>query len=263
MKYLKIKSIVGSPDFGGCKPVFVIAEDNKEYLLKFRDDGNEKDMTIFSEYLAYSIIDLFNININTPKINFLIIENEDIELFENAFENKLINYESLEFAKKSIGTNLGILKIENPLQIEHVENNIFFKNLKNMDNFILNNDRTKGNSNILKSKKDGKLYAIDFGWAFASHRIYENIDDIDKLEDIILTSERSIFDCNITLNKDYLLKIVEHNKSLKLKYDKLSLEFPYDWEIEENDINKLISIVLYRMKNDYIWNKKDCENDMG
>lgn len=60
IKLYPIQSIVKDAGFGGTKPIIVKAN-NKEYVLKTRDDGTDlKDLGIFNELLSYQLIEYFH-----------------------------------------------------------------------------------------------------------------------------------------------------------------------------------------------------------
>jgi len=261
---LKIKRILRSADYGGSKPVWILAEDNQEYLLKFRYDEFELDISIFCEYLSYRLIQELELNINIPEFSFIEIFEEDIELFENAFKNKLITLESFEFAKKSIGINFGVKKIPNvvkaPNNIKHSDINPII----HIDNYVLNQDRTPDNPNILVSLENNNIYAIDFGLALLEHRIYEEIDNLQNLDEQPLIS--SAYHCNIKefdfyLFKNYKLdKILQINKPLNKIKDIISYiieEMPDEWKpIEKKE--KIIDLISFRTLNKKIWEKNKC-----
>jgi hypothetical protein len=63
---LEVKQIVEQTSYGATKPLIIVANNNKKYILKFRnssDYDNEKDLHIFNEYLAYKLIELSHLQI--------------------------------------------------------------------------------------------------------------------------------------------------------------------------------------------------------
>jgi len=263
---LEIKRILKSTDFGGTNPVWIIANDNNEYLLKFRYDENELDVSNFFEYLSYRLIQELRLNINIPEFNIINITEKDLILFENAFENKLITLESYEFAKKSVGPNFGVKKILNvqkaPDNINHPE----IKNIIHIDNYVLNQDRTPSNPNILISLDDkNKIYTIDFGLALLEHRIYENIYNLQDINDPLFSAA---YHCNIQKYEFYLFKkyqiekdkIIKTNKTFDEIKDIISYiidEMPDEWEPKENK-EKIINLIAYRILNIKIWESQKC-----
>lgn len=263
---LGIKRILSSADYGSSKPVWITANDNQEYLLKFRYDDSELDISIFCEYLSYRIIQEFRLDINIPEFNIINITGKDLMLFENAFKNRLISLESYEFAKKSIGPNFGVKKILNirkaPDDIKHPE----IKNIIHIDNYVLNQDRTPSNPNILISlENNNKIYTIDFGLALLEHRIYENIYNLQDINDPLFSSA---YHCNIKKYEFYLFKkypiekekIIKINKNLNEIKDIISYiidEMPDEWEPKE-DKEKLINLISFRILNKKIWENQKC-----
>lgn len=257
--YLRIKRVLGKTDFGGCKPVWVIADDNKEYLLKFRQDDNEKDISNFNEYVAYQLDKALNFNLSPQAIKFIMIDDGDIELFEKA----PIEYESIEFAKKSIGLNIAIEKIPDVQKVEDLSVKAFRKRVANLDNIILNSDRTSNNPNILFSSHTNRYYVIDYGLALLDHRVYNAL----KNRDDISSHAMKLQNCNVTANDFYIFKgetKINFAKSFKDIFDivrTIILECPDDWEPLQfsEEIADLITNRIINRRLFLATNKCPCE----
>jgi len=259
MDILRIKRVLGQPDFGGCKPVWIRADDGVEYLLKFRYDGNEMDISNFNEYLSYRITDMLNYKISPQGIKFITIHSDDIILFENA----KVDIESVEFAKKSLGTNLGIQKIPFAQKAESVTNSTFKKQVANIDNYVLNSDRNKENPNLLFNKQNSKYYAIDYGLALLSHRVYEKIKDGDDIGQYVMQLQN----CNVTEDMFYVFK---NQKKIQIKsefkevLDKILAiidECPSEWEPTKYR-EQIAEIVAFRMLNRRLFDKHKCPSEL-
>lgn len=257
--YLRIKRVIGKTDFGGCKPVWIIANDNKEYLLKFRQDENEKDISNFNEYLGYQLDKIFDFNLSPQEIKFIMIDKSDIQLFQDA----PIDYESIQFAKKSIGLNIAIEKIPNAIKPSFIDTKIVRKRIANLDNFILNSDRTKDNPNILYSTQTGKYHVIDYGLALLDHRVYNALKRFDDIS----AYEMKLRDCNVTAGEYYILK-GEAKINFAMSFQdifaivhKIILECPDDWEPLQFNI-EIADLIANRILNKRLFlatNKCPCE----
>jgi len=97
---LQIKKIVGSLPYGNSKPIKIIADDNKTYILKFRKDHLKgKDRSNTNEYIAYKLIEHFKMKIAPQKLKLIEIDDLAITLAEKSSISK----ESLTYFKASKG----------------------------------------------------------------------------------------------------------------------------------------------------------------
>lgn len=179
IEYLKIKDVIESADYGATAPVWVRASNDKTYLLKFRHERDaEKDISNFNEFLAFMLMKELGIRIYKYNIAFIVIDEPSLRLFINK-----VSVDSLNNARNSIGTNIGILKIENAQKFQFSDlnkiPNALVKRIANIDNIMMNSDRTKENPNILYDPRTKKYSPIDFGLSLLSHRVYEAIKSGD------------------------------------------------------------------------------------
>lgn len=263
IKPFHIQSIVKDAGFGGTCPIIVRAND-KEYVLKTREDGtNPKDLGVFNEALAYQILNYLEINISPQEIVYLFIGDDFIDMAQTAYNENMIQAESLEYIKGSKGFNLGVEYLHYAMEplSEIINNDKFIKDIAHIDNYIMNCDRQRGNINILQDKLDQrKYYAIDFGNALADGICYKKIQN----------SEAGIFvngaysHCNATLSGRYILKnetkrLIKRGRNIKediviirqILADIMD-SFPPEWEplLHKSDI---IDIVATRLKSKKIF----------
>jgi len=271
MKLFPIQKIVKDAGFGASVPI-IIQADNKEYLLKTKEDGMESSFSIFNELLAYQLIDYFDYNIAPQEIIFLYIDDNFIEMAEVAYNEGIIKEESYENITKSKGVNIGIEYLHTAMEPldGKINNNKFIEDIVHIDNYIMNCDRTEKNINILQDKNDlRRYYAIDFGNALSDGVLYEKIleDDMD------IFSIEKFSECNVTLSNRYILK--EKTKELvkkgRINRDDIATirqvlsdiidMFPPEWEPVEYK-NDIIDIVSTRLKSKKIFNTEEdskCE----
>lgn len=229
---LGIRRIVGSPDFGGTRPVWIVANDDREYLLKFRYDGMQKDISIFNETLARLFVDEFNLEINIPPLKYVELREDDIFLFEDARKCRLIDDESLKNAKSSIGINIGVFKIDHAQKACDGFTNKLVKNTAYIDNALLNKDRYTQNPNILYAKGERRHYIIDFGQALLEHRAYEAM-----LNGNYGNYALALQTCDILKDERYLLRkamrktpVKEQFKTIYSKILNIIEKLPEEWE---------------------------------
>jgi len=197
---LKIRRITGAPAYGGTHPVWIVANNDQEYLLKFRDDGNEKDISIFNELVAYKLATYLKNPYLVSSIEQIIIDTEDIFLFEDAYRANLIDSDALNYAKASVGINIAVAKINKPEKATKFTK-VFQKSIANIDNYLINRDRYKENTNVLYCKENKQIYVIDFGLSLLEHRIYEKL-----LDGEYSTHEETLLQCDVTKDERYLFK---------------------------------------------------------
>ncbi|MFY9085389.1 HipA family kinase [Aliarcobacter cryaerophilus] len=258
LKLLRIKSIIKSAGFGGSKPIIVTADNDKTYVLKTREDGtNPKDLGIFNELLGYQLHDFLGFNISPQDICYFYIDDDFLEMANNAFQERIIEQESYLYIKDSKGVNLGIEYIENAMEIIDYESlsNVFKKSTMQLDNYIMNYDRVKDhNPNILQDKYDKrKFYAIDYGNALADGILYQRIQETEL--DIFEAGKYS--SCNALLSsKRYMFR---DEKSLmrhkQIKDDLATItdflnaiidEMPRNWEILVYRV-QLVDVIALRL----------------
>ena len=269
MKLFPIQKIVKDAGFGASVPIIIQAND-KEYLLKTKEDGMQPhSLGIFNELLAYQLIDYLGYTIAPQEIIFLYIDENFVEMAEVAYKEGIIQEESYDNISDSLGVNIGIEYLHNamePLDGE-INNKSFIKDIVHIDNYVMNCDRTKDNINILQDKNDlSRYYAIDFGNALSDGIFYEKILE----NDIDIFSTAIFLECNVTLSKRYILK--EKTKEL-VKIGKINRDnidtirqvlsniidvFPPEWEpIKYKD--DIIDVISVRLKSRKIFNTKKCE----
>lgn len=272
MKIFPIQKIVKDAGFGASVPI-IIQANNKEYLLKTKEDGMQThSLGIFNELLAYQLIDYLNYNIAPQEIVFLHIDSNFVEMAEVACREGLIQKESYENISKSLGVNIGIEYLYNTMEPLNgkIENKSFIEDIVHIDNYIMNCDRTQKNINILQDKSDlRRYYAIDFANALSDGILYERI--IEDSLDIFSTAKFS--ECNVTLSNRYVLKeeAKEFVKKGRINKDNISTirqtlsdiidMFPPDWvAIEHKDA--IIDVISIRLKSRKIFSTEEdskCE----
>lgn len=267
VKPYHIQSIIKDAGFGGSCPIIVKAND-KEYVLKTRDDGmNSLSLGVFNELLAYQLIEYLGINIAPQEIVYLYIDDAFINMAEIACNERIIKDESLEYIKESKGFNLGIEYLHYAMEAlsEVINNDTFIKDIAHIDNYMMNCDRSKGNINILQDKLDQrKYYAIDFGNALADGMCF----------DMIQKGKANVFsigaysNCNTTLSGRYILKddtkrLIKRGRKIKQdiviirqKLADIIDSFPPDWEpVLHKDA--IIDIIATRLKSRKIFEVND------
>ncbi len=258
LKLLRIKSIIKSAGFGGSKPIIVTGENDKTYVLKTREDGtNPKDLGIFNELLGYQLHDFLDFNISPQDICYFYIDDDFIEMAENAFKQNIIEEESYSYIKESKGINIGIEYIENAMEIIDYKNltKVFKQTTMQLDNYIMNYDRVKdSNPNILQDKSDKrKFYAIDYGNALADGILYQRIQETEL--DIFEAGKYS--SCNALLSsRRYMFRdetSLMNYKELKDDLDTISNflsgiieEMPQDWEVLVYKV-QLVEVIALRL----------------
>lgn len=223
---LYIKEVLYQAEFGGTKPVFIRATDEKEYLLKFRDSDQDKDVSIFNEYLGYGLIQHLNYTISPQRYGVLEIDEMGLNVLELAYKEGLLCNESIGYARNSLGPNFIVEKIENIVKPIKIENTTFCSHVKRIDNLIMNRDRYKENPNILKSLTSTQYYAIDFGLAMLESRVHEVL-----IANTYSTYAMSLGQCDAAKDERYLFKDITQRPK----------------KVDPNEIHDIISNVIDNM----------------
>jgi len=264
MKLFSIQKIVKDAGFGASVPI-IIQADNKEYLLKTKEDGMQPySLGIFNELLAYQLIDYLDYNIAPQEVVFLYIDDNFVEMAEVAYKEGIIKKESYENIADSLGVNIGIEYLHTAMEPldGKIDNKKFIEEIVHIDNYIMNCDRTVKNINILQDKNDlRRYYAIDFGNALSDGILYKKI--LENSKDVFSIGIFS--ECNVTLSNRYALK--EETKKLvkkgRINKDDISTirqvlsdiidMFPSEWEPIEHK-NDIIDVLSTRLKSRKIFN---------
>lgn len=248
---LQIKKIVGSLPYGNSKPIKVVADDNKTYILKFRKDHlNGKDRSNTNEFIAYKLIEHFGLKIAPQKLKLIEIDDLAITLAESSNITK----ESLAYFKASKGINIAIEFLENARKSTKAEiNNLtFIKAVRTIDNIMLNDDRDINNTNILQDQiKKNQYYAIDWGLSLNRAELYSDVKTgainscFMKLQNVdIVNTPYYIF-------KDIKGFISVENKDVEGIIRKIIESIPLEWETNfcaETIIQLLTSRVQNKIK---------------
>lgn len=172
---LHITRILGSLPYGKSKPIKIVANDGKSYILKFRKDNvNGKDRSNTNEYIAYKLIEHFGFKIAPQKLEFIEIDDLAITMAKSSNISK----ESLNYLIASKGVNLGIELLENCEKAirKEIHNKRFMQEVKTIDMVMMNPDRDRDNTNILKDiTKTNSYYAIDWGLSLDATELYSDV----------------------------------------------------------------------------------------
>jgi len=245
---LQIKKIVGSLPYGNSKPIKIVADDNKTYILKFRKDHLKgKDRSNTNEYIAYKLIEYFNLKIAPQKLEFIEIDDLAIILAEKSNITK----ESLDYFKASKGINIAIEFLDNVRKTtkDEIPPKSFIKAVRTIDNIMMNDDRDIDNTNILQDQtKRNKYYAIDWGLSMDSAELYSDV----KTGDI---NNRYMYFQNIDVvnRPHYIFKGTKGFTSVNKKdiegiIRKIIESIPTQWETHYCN-EEIIAILISRVQN--------------
>ncbi|MEN4053806.1 HipA family kinase [Sulfurimonas sp. NWX79] len=227
---LWIKEVVKSADFGGTGPIFIVASDNREYILKFRMSDEGMDIQNFNEYLGYKISQEFNLGISPHEIKIINIDELGYNEIQKAYEKGKVSENSLKYATQSFGPNIAIERLKNVQKTTSIENNTFLSKVRFLDNLLMNRDRYVENPNILKDINKEKYYAIDYGLSLLECRIYEALED-DYIEKYYMLLQ----ECDILKDSRYCFKGKEFSKKFDInlfsaKISDIIDSMPKEWE---------------------------------
>jgi len=248
---LQIEKIVGSLPYGNSKPIKIVADNKKTYILKFRKDHlNGKDRSNTNEYIAYKLIEHFKLKIAPQKLELIEIDDLAITLAENSNISK----KSLAYMKASKGINIAIEFLDNARKSSksEIDNLMFIKAVRTIDNIMLNDDRDIDNTNILRDQtKKNQYYAIDWGLSLNRAELYSDIKTgainncFMKLQNIdIVNTPYYIF-------KDIQGFISVDNKDIEGIIREIVESIPQEWETAycaETIIELLTSRVQNKIK---------------
>ena len=172
---LQIERIISSMSYGNSKPIKIVADDGKTYVLKFRKDYvNGKDRSNTNEYIAYKLIEHFSLHIAPQTLKLIEIDDLTIELAKKSNISK----ESLAYMMQSKGTNIAIEFLEDCEKAEknEIEHKAFISEVRTIDMILMNADRTLDNTNILRDQtKKSKFFAIDWGLSLDATELYSDV----------------------------------------------------------------------------------------
>jgi hypothetical protein len=172
---LQIEKIIGSLPYGNSKPVKIVANDKKTYILKFRKDHlNGKDRSNTNEYIAYKLIEHFHLKIAPQKLK--LIEIDDVAM--SLAEKSNITKESLAYFRASKGINIAIEFLDNVRKTtkDEIAQKRFIQAVRTIDNIMMNDDRELDNTNILQDQtKKNHYYAIDWGLSLDRAELYSDV----------------------------------------------------------------------------------------
>lgn len=198
---LYIKEVINQASFGGTKPVFIRASDEKEYLLKFRMTDYGMDVANFCEYIGYFLDSELSYGVSPQNIKILYLDDIGMDILHSAYTAGRIDMDAMSYAHDSIGPNLVVEKIPNIVKVDNIINMSFAKKVKHIDNLILNRDRCKENPNVLKKLGGTQLFAIDYGMGMLESRIFESLED-GKYENYAMALRQ----CDVSKDDRYIFK---------------------------------------------------------
>jgi len=138
-----------------------------------------KDCGIYIETLSYLLLQKFDFEY-IPEIVYINIDEDALKDASCHFSSSSNKREqmALKNIENSKGLNLGVKWIANSegafQKFESIPKNIRTMAI-NYDAYVMNVDRDETNPNILFSKDTNKFYLIDFGNAFDSLAVFEDL----------------------------------------------------------------------------------------
>lgn len=182
---LEIKTIiriVRVMGYGMSNPIHIIADDNKDYILKTKiihiDDDNNLQISskeLFVEIFSYLYLKALNA-LYIPNACLLELTEQTLCLAQKFANGSQREKQALQNLENSKGLNLGVEYIENankPFSLNEFSAE-FTKQMINYDARLMNTDRDLENPNILEDLR-GKKWLIDFGLAFDSLALFDNL----------------------------------------------------------------------------------------
>jgi len=256
MEYLKIDRIIKVTPTGATNPIIIKAQNNKNYLLKTRYDGifsDKKDYSIFMEVFSYKLLEYFEFK-NIPQIDYLIIDDEFIDDASFSLGDNERDKQALTNIKNSKGVNLGVKWIENSEKSTNYSNNLI-EHTCNYDGYLMNSDREQDNPNILYSATLNKNFLIDFGNAFETLFVFDDIISKESLFKIPVYYNKFCFD-NRYLFYDKISDIKKYRKKVnKDILENIINEIPEEWQPHKYK-DEIIDIIYHRIGNKRIFDEK-------
>ena len=245
---LQIEKIIGSLPYGNSKPVKIVANDKKTYILKFRKDHlNGKDRSNTNEYIAYKLIEHFHLKIAPQKLKLIEIDDVAMSLAEKSNMTK----ESLTYFRASKGINIAIEFLDNVRKTTkgEIAQKRFIQAVRTIDNIMMNDDRELDNTNILQDQtKKNHYYAIDWGLSLDRAELYSDV----KTEAI---NNRYMYFQNVDVvnRPDYIFRdttgfISVDKKDIEGIIREIIESIPPEWETHYCD-EEIISILTSRVQN--------------
>ena len=227
---LQIERIIGSMSYGKSKPIQVIADDGKVYVVKFRKDHvNGKDRSNTNEYIAYKLIEHFALHLAPQRLKFIEIDDLAIELAKKS----TISKESLAYMMASKGINIAIEFLEDCEKAtkQEIDHKAFIAEVRTIDTILMNADRTLDNTNILRDQtKKNKFYAIDWGLSLDATELYGNVKK-GTMNSMLMYYQN----VNVVKRPEYIFKDSTSFTSLDTKdieaiIRQIIEEIPTEWE---------------------------------
>jgi len=267
MQQLHINEFINVTPYGASCPVIVKADDNNTYVLKTRYQSNLslddngvaemlKDCSVYIETLSYLLLQEFGFEY-MPEIVYLVIDDDALEdaqfRFKDANEREQMALDNIQNSK---GLNLGVRWIENSEgafdKFEAIPKKIREMAI-NHDAYVMNVDRDESNPNILFSKDNNKFYLIDFGNAFDTLSVFDDLYKQDGAN-IAQWFDKYIFDMHYLFFSE-VDSVVKYAKSFSHdKIIEIMSQLPSEWK--PNEQNQKIAEILSRR----IGNREVFEN---
>lgn len=256
MKQLHINEFINVTAYGASCPVVVKADDSNTYVLKTRyqsnlsldDDGVAemlKDCSVYIETLSYLLLQEFGFEY-IPEIVYLVIDDDASEdanfRFKDASEREQMALDNIQNSK---GLNLGVRWIENSEgafeKFEAIPKKIREMAI-NHDAYVMNVDRDESNPNILFSKHNNKFYLIDFGNAFDTLSVFDDLYKKDGAN-IAQWFDKYIFDMHYLFFSE-IDSVVKYAKRFSQdKIIEIMSQLPSEWKpsVESQKIAEILS----------------------
>lgn len=182
METKRISRICRVMGYGMTYPLHVIADDNKDYILKTKvktfvsdDDYIASHKELFAEILSYIYLNFLHFA-HIPHFCLLNVDDETLKLAEkfktNGIEREQRAYANLAVSK---GLNLGVELKQNVAKADLDKISQTLKQaIINYDARLMNTDRSKENPNILQDY-NGNFWVIDFGLALNMGFIFDDL----------------------------------------------------------------------------------------
>lgn len=265
MQQLHINEFINVTAYGASSPVIIKADDNNTYVMKTRYQSNLsldnngvaeilKDCSVYIETLSYLLLQELGFEY-IPEIVYLVIDEDALEDAKFRFKDSSQREQmALENIEKSKGLNLGVRWIENSEgafdKFDSIPKKIREMAI-NHDAYVMNVDRDTSNPNILFSKDNNKFYLIDFGNAFDTLGVF---DDLYKNSNIDISQwfDKYIFDMHYLFFSEINSMVKYKKRFSQDEILNIMSRLPSDWKpVEENQ--KIAEILSRRIGNKEIF----------
>lgn len=248
MPLLKIESIIQQTKAGTRCPFLVTCNDQKQYIMKCRNEEISSDKYLFNELIGGRLAQL--LKLPAPSISIARLSQQTID--NNRPLNDLRFTSGTVFVSEYLNGSSGM----NPVIFNSATNSDDFGSILFFDQLVMNTDRGENAGNWFYNRKTKKLCIIDNSNIFRLASIWDTFSlsqdmrippvTLEQLDQVGYTRLKQIINQKVQFPFDKIKRAA--NNINEQQISSVFSDIPADWRITPEDQQAAFNFICYQFE---------------